>query len=58
LYKLAQNRKLTVIDNNPVLAPAGYLKTELAKSDGLHYLPKTYLVWKAAIEKALIEKGL
>jgi lysophospholipase L1-like esterase len=58
LYKLAQNRKLTVIDNNPILAPAGHLQPELAKSDGLHYLPKTYLVWKAAIDKVLLQNGL
>ncbi len=58
LYRLAASRRLTIIDNNPKLAPGGYLLPAFAKSDGLHYLPETYLVWKAAIEKILIEKGL
>jgi lysophospholipase L1-like esterase len=58
LYKLAKNKGLSIIDNNPVLAPGGNLKEEFAKSDGLHYLPKTYLVWKAAVEKVLLKNGL
>jgi lysophospholipase L1-like esterase len=58
LYKLAESRKLAVVDNNPALAPDGYLKPALAKGDGLHYLPSTYLLWKAAIEKVLVQNGL
>ena len=58
IYQLAQTRGLSLIDNNPVMAPDGLLKEELAKWDGLHYLPRTYLLWKAAIEKVLGEKKM
>jgi lysophospholipase L1-like esterase len=58
LKKLAKVRGLTVIDKNLVLAPDGYLKNEFSKYDGLHYLPKTYLIWKAEIEKILQQQGL
>lgn len=57
MKKLAASRAIVVIDNNPVLAPKGYLEEKFAKNDGLHYLPKTYLVWKAAIEKVLVQYG-
>lgn len=58
LKKLAKVRGLTIIDNNPVLAPDGYLKNGFSKYDGLHYLPKTYLIWKVEIEKILKQYGL
>ncbi len=58
LKKIATENKLTIIDNNPTLAPDGYLKPEYAKFDGLHYLSNAYLIWKVAVEGVLKEKRL
>ena len=58
IKNLAKLKNISLIDNNPILAPDGYLKPEYAKYDGLHYLPKTYLVWKASIEKILMQYHL
>jgi lysophospholipase L1-like esterase len=58
LYQLAAQKGLQVVDNNPDLAPQGYLQPELSKPDGLHYQPAAYLIWKGNIEKALARLGL
>lgn len=58
LFELAERKGIFVVNNNPKMAPDGYLKTELAKSDGLHYLSSTYLIWKKNIETALTHKDL
>jgi lysophospholipase L1-like esterase len=54
LYQLAKQKGLAVVDNNPVMAPDGYLKAELAKH-GLHFRPAAYLLWKGNIEKILAQ---
>lgn len=58
IINLAKQKNISLINNNPQLAPDGYLKPEFAKYDGLHFLPKTYLVWKSAIEKVLAQNDL
>ncbi len=58
LRQLAAGRSLLVTDNNPALAPGGYLQPSLAKSDGLHYQPAAYLLWKQEVESVLVQAGL
>jgi lysophospholipase L1-like esterase len=57
LYKLSQQKNCTVVNNNTKMSPNNLLRNDLCKSDGLHYLPAAYLLWKQEIEKVLKEKG-
>lgn len=49
IIKLAQKKKIVVIDLNPKLTDGTFLKSEYAFADGVHFTSKAYKIWREEI---------
>ncbi len=49
IIKLAERRKIELIDLNPSLTDGDFLRHVCALSDGIHFNVKAHLIWKKEI---------
>ncbi|MEL6927861.1 MAG: GDSL-type esterase/lipase family protein [Cyanobacteria bacterium J06600_6] len=52
LNEIAQERQITLIDLNPIIAPEGYLLSQYT-NDGVHFTEAAYQVWRHKINDFL-----
>jgi lysophospholipase L1-like esterase len=58
IKKLADHRRIDLIDLNPKLTDGDFLRSEYAISDGIHFTSKAYKIWREEIMKILEQEKI